>query len=211
MGKIKTEGYVNLEFDPDYYEIAVTVSTESESSGGAITEGKKKTEALLHALQNNLQLTPDSITADSETVCKSRFNEQRNQFDYEYMRSLLLRFPADNHVREAVTDLFAKTDCVTYNVSAKLNDENHQKQIALEAAVQCAREKAEEIAAALHCRVCGFEEIRTDGASDFRRTILCAMADGAVPAANSLAADLQNPKIPINGEVSVVWLTEPLA
>lgn len=34
---------------------------------------------------------------------------------------------------------------------------------------------------------------------------------GAPRAAKNLAADLQNPKIKISGEVTVVWLTEPLA
>ena len=39
MGKIKTEGRVTLEFDPDLYEISVTVRAEGKTSGAAVTAG----------------------------------------------------------------------------------------------------------------------------------------------------------------------------
>ncbi len=212
MGKITTEGSVRLEFDPDFYQISVTVYAERESSGAAITAGKAQTETLLQALKTDLQIEPSQITAEAETVGKSRFDERKNKEYFSYSRNLLLRIPANNHVREAVTDLLAKTDSVTYTVSVKLNDEEQQKQAALDAAVQCAKAKAEEIAAALQCKVSGFDEILTNGAHRMQHMKLRTMADRGWAAKNiSLSEELQNPKIPITGEVTVVWLTEPLA
>ena len=52
MGKIKTEGRVTLEFDAELYEISVTVRTEGETSGAAVTAGRQQTEALLAAFRD---------------------------------------------------------------------------------------------------------------------------------------------------------------
>ena len=203
MGKIKTEGRVTLEFEPDLYEISVTVRAEGKTSGAAVTAGKKQTEALLQALQDALQIRPEQISAESEGV-----SVRYNQDCYDFSRTLLLRIPAENPVRESVTGLLAEMNDVSYSVDARLANENRQKQTALDAAVQCAREKAEHLAESMQCKVTGFEEI-CSGSMGFNecRDLMCA---GAAPRmAKSLAADLQNPKIKITGEVTVVWLTEP--
>ena len=211
MGKIKTEGRVTLEFDPDLYELHISVSAEGKTSGAAVTAGKKQTESLLQTLLDKLQIRPEQISAESENTEMPRSYGQNVPDDYRYTRSLLLKIPAENVLREAVTALLAEMDCVTYSVEAKLADESKQQQAALDAAVQCAKEKAERTAHSLGCRVSGFEEICTDGMR-FSECGDAAAVFGAAPrAAKNLAADLNNPKIKISGEVTVVWLTEPLA
>ena len=204
MGKIKTEGRVTLEFDPDLYEIAVSVRAEGKTSGAAVTAGKKQTEQLLESLQDTLHIKPEQITAEAEDV-----SVPYNQECYQYSRTLMLKIPADNRLREAVTGLLSEMDHVTYSIGAKLADESKYQQAALDAAVEHARNKAEHLAAPMHCRVAGFEEICTDGMSfDACRDTVAAGA--GLRMAKSLAADLQNPKIKSSGSVSIVWLTEPL-
>ncbi|MCQ2408827.1 MAG: SIMPL domain-containing protein [Oscillospiraceae bacterium] len=207
MGKIKTDGRVTLEFDAELYEISVTVRAEGETSGAAVTAGQQQTEALLAAFRDTLQINPEQISAEEESAePPSLF--QNSRAVYTFSRRLLLKIPADNRMREAVTELLAKTDSVTYAVTARLTDENRQKQLVLDAAVQTAREKAEKIAASLHCRVTGFEELSTGGME--------LSGPCAVPAAGMMlrdckmnaAAELQNPKIRITEEVAAVWLTE---
>ena len=204
MGKIKTEGRVTLEFEPDLYEISVTVRAEGKTSGAAVTAGKQQTETLLQTLQDKLQIKPEQISAENENVSAAY-----NTGDYIFSRELLLKISADNHVREALTELLAEMQAVSYDVRAKLADEGRQKQAALDAAVQSAREKADRLAAAMHCRVTSFDEIYTDGMgmNDSLRPVMAC----AAPRMKNLAAELQNPKIRIDGEVTVIWLTEPLA
>lgn len=202
MGKIRTDGRVTLEFEAELYELSITVRAEGKTSGAAVTAGKKQTEALLLALREQLQIEPEQLSAESEDV-----SVPYNQDCYGFSRTLLLKIPADNRMRETVTALLAEMDNVSYSIAAKLTDENKQRQTALDAAVQCAREKAERLAESMHCRVTGFEEIGTDGMGvNECCDTLCA---GAAPRMmKSLAADLQNPKIRITGAVQVVWLTE---
>ncbi|MBR5363611.1 MAG: SIMPL domain-containing protein [Oscillospiraceae bacterium] len=201
MGKIKTEGRVTLEFEPDLYEISVTVRAEGETSGAAVTAGKKQTEMLLQYLRIQLDILPEQLTAESENVSVPYRDEK-----YIFSRELLLKIPADNHVREALTEMLSEMQAVSYDIRPKLADESRQKQAALDAAVQNAREKAERLAAAMHSRVTSFDEICTDGMGmqdGVRSAAACA-----APRMKNLAADLQNPKIKITGEVTVVWLTE---
>lgn len=204
MGKIKTEGRVTLEFDPDLYEISITVRAEGKTSGAAVTAGKKQTETLLQSLQDSLQIKPEQISAESEEISIPYSGEC-----YVYQRELMLKIPADNKVRETVTGMLADMDDVSYSVNAELADKNKQKQTVLDAAVQCAREKAEHLAGSMQCKVSGFEEIVSDGigSNSMRDAVPCL---GAPRMAKSMAADLQNPKIKISGEVTVIWLTEPL-
>ena len=202
MGKIKTEGCVTLEFEPDFYEISITVRAEAKTSGAAVTAGKKQTEMLLQALQDELGIQPEQLSAESEQVSVSY-----NTGNYFFSRDILLTIPADNHVREAVTKLLAEMNEINYNIQAKLTNESKQKQIALDVAVQQAREKAEHLAASMHCKVTAFDELCTDGTS-FDENADAVPAYGSIPKECSFAADLQNPKIKITGEVTVVWLTE---
>ena len=209
MGKIKTEGRVTLEFEPDLYEISITVYAEGKTSGAAITAGKKQTEALLQALQDNLQIKPEQISAEDESAsAPNPYQDSRN--DYRFSRTLLLTVPADNQLREAVTDLLADTDAVTYTVMPKLEDESVQKQTVMLSAVQLAKSKAEQIAASLCSRVTGFDEICTDGLRLSEECFDSVPACGALRAMKNLAENLQNPKIKIDGDVTVTWLTEPI-
>jgi uncharacterized protein YggE len=104
-------------------------------------------------------------------------------------------------------------DAVTYMITERLSDENKQKKAALDAAIKYAKQKAEQMADTLGSKVIGFEEIFTDGTNSRRNA--ADMYDNlsdtfSVCAKRSYAADLQKPKIKISGEVTVVWLTEPL-
>ncbi len=207
MGKIKTEGRVTLEFDAELYEISVTVRTEGETSGAAVTAGRQQTEALLAAFRDTLQIRPEQISAEEEST-EPPAPYQNSRAVYTFSRRLLLKIPADNRMREAVTGLLAETDSVTYSVSARLADENRQKQLALDAAVQTAREKAEQIAASLHCRVTGFAELSTDGMGFSEPCAAPAAGMMLRDCKMNAAAELQNPKIRITGEVTAVWLTE---
>lgn len=130
MGKIKTEGRVTLEFDPDLYEIHISVSAEGKTSGAAATAGKKQTESLLQALLDKLQIRPEQISAESENTEMPHSYGQNVPDDYRYTRSLLLRIPAENVLREAVTALLAEMDSAAYSVDAKLADESKQQQTA---------------------------------------------------------------------------------
>ena len=207
MGKIKTEGRVTLEFEPDLYEISITVNADGKTSGEALISGKAQTESLLQALQDTLQIQPEQLTAESESLSERR-SYQSDTADYDFSRNLLLTIPADNHLREAVTDMLAEMNTVMYSVNPVLADENAKKQQALDAAVQCAKDKAEKTAASLHCKVTGFEEICTDGTGASNEFRMFACADCAPAAAKGRAADLQNPKMKVSAEVTVVWLTE---
>lgn len=204
MGKIKTEGRVTLEFEPDLYEISITVRTAGKTSGMAVDSGKNQTEMLMQLLCVSMDIQPEQLTAESEEVSVPYRDE-----DYVYSRTLLLKIPADNRMRESVTKLISEMNDVSYNVQARISDESKKQQAALDAAVQAAKEKAERLAASMHCRITGFDEICTDG-THFNACADTEMFCGDLPKARNMAAELQNPKIPVTGTVTVVWLTEPL-
>lgn len=211
MGKIKTEGRVTLEFEPDLYEISITVRAEGKTSGAAVTAGKKQTETLLQSLQENLQIKPEQLLAEREALEKPSCSDNKT-ISFQYSRTLCLTIPADNQLREAVTAQLSKMDDVTYIINVQLADENTKKQIALDAAIQKAKEKAEHMAESLGCKVIGFEEMFTDNTESRRMEFKKSEINrkyggfGSCP----LAAELQNPKIKIAGSVIVIWLTEPL-
>lgn len=212
MGKIKTEGKVTLEFDPYFYEISITVRAEGKTSGAAATAGKKQTEALLKSLRDDMGIMPEQLSAEDESVEMPRYSNNKEL--YYFQRTLLLKIPANNKLREAVTNLLADMSDVQYFVNKKLADESQAKRAVLDAAVQEARRKADQIAAGLQSSVVGFKEIFTDGTQNIMydeplRGV--AAAGSAAPIFQNLASDLQNPKIKIDGTVSVTWLTEPLA
>ena len=117
MGKIKTEGRAKLEFEPDLYEIEITVSAEGKTSGAAVTRGKKQTETLLQRLEDSFRVKPEQLMTKGETVSKSY-----NQDCYHYSRRLMWIMPADNHLREAVTGMFAEMDDIAYSIEARLSD-----------------------------------------------------------------------------------------
>lgn len=210
MGKIKTEGRVTLEFEPDIYEITITVRAEGKTSGAAVTAGKKQTEQLLQSLQDKLQIKSEQLSAEREAVDKPTHYDQKES-DYHFSRTLCLKIPADNKLRESVTDMLAEMDDVTYMITEKLSNENNQKQTALDTAIRIAREKAERIANSLQCEIVGFENILTDGASNIQDEDEEPVRGIVAPSCyKKKAASLKNPKIQITGEVTVVWLTEPL-
>ena len=209
MGKIKTEGRATLEFEPDLYEIKVTVKAEGKTSGAAVTAGKKQTEQLLRSLQDELHIKPKQLSAEREALEKCSRPDNKN-IVFQYNRTLCLNIPADNQLREAVTGLLAKMDDATYIINVKLADEETKKQIALDAAIKNAKEKANRMAESLGSRVVGFEEMFSDNTEGKCMEIKKIRLNrkyggfGSCP----LSAELQNPKIPISGEVIVVWLTE---
>ena len=213
MGKIKTEGRVTLEFEPDLYEILIIVRTESKSSGEAVTAGKQQTEQLLQAFQDELGIKPEQISAESEEIENTTKGYGENSEElFRFSRKLCLHIPANNTLRERVTDLLAKMDNTSYRINALLSDEATQKSKVLEHAVQCAKKKADQMASSLNSKVIGFEEISTDG-----KTTKTEMYDNFSLSeldlfkAKKLSDLLNNPKITISGEVTVVWLTEPLS
>lgn len=208
MGKIKTKGSASLAFEPDLFAIGITVQTEEKTSGAAISAGKKQTEYLLQILSKNLNIEPEQISAENEEVSIPYQKEC-----YSYSRRLLLKIPANNDLRELITDLLADMDNVTYSVGALLTGENEKKQIVMDAAIQNAKLKAEKMAASLESKIIGFEQIYTDGDIDdfecppnVKQSRSCSSLKS-----KSLASQLKNPKIELEGEVTVIWLTEPLA
>ena len=204
MGKIKTEGRATLEFEPDLYEIEITVSAEGKTSGAAVTTGKKQVETLLQRLEDRFHVKSEQLMTRGEDVSKSY-----NSDCYKYSRRLMWVIPADNHFREAVTGMFAEMDDVAYSVEARLSDETQPNQMALDAALQNARQKAEQVAASMNCQVTEYEEICTDGirpSGEMIRSLAKSVTVGDV----NRASELQKPKIEIKGVVVVTWLTEPL-
>lgn len=211
MGIIKTAGRAELEFDPDIYDISITIKAVGKTSGMAVTAGKKQTEQLLQSLQDELQIKPEQLLAERENVDKPSRHENQ-EADYRFFRTLCLKIPADNRLREAVTDLLAEMDDVTYMITERLSAENEQKQMAIDAAVQCARGKAEQLALSLGTKVTGFEEIITEGTQSISQNNKKIHEEycfsDSVLERKSRAAELKNPKIKISGEVTVTWLTE---
>ena len=202
MGKIRTEGRAVLEFEPDLYEIEITISAEGKTSGAAVTTGKKQTETLLQRLEDRFQVKPEQLMTKEENVSKSY-----NSDCYKYSRRLMWVMPADNHLREAVTSMFSEMDDVAYSIEARLTDERQPNQMALEAALQNARHKAEQVAASMNCQVTAYEEICTDGIKPSGEQVFSLAKSVTVDDVNR-ASELQKPKIKIRGVVTVVWLTE---
>lgn len=205
MGRIRMGGNATMEFEPDYCEFHITVSAVGETSGKAITNGKKVTEDILTLLHDKTGIDIKTVTLKKEQT-REAYSSRKDQ-KYVFEKEFYFCCKADNHITETITDLLTDMNDISYHTEYKLENISEKEQSAISVAVNNSREKAEKLAIALNSKITGFEEIRCDTNSEnMYETEKFALA--CAGNARSLASELQNKKIEISKSVDIIWITE---
>lgn len=207
MGKIKMGGNATMEFDPDYYEFHLTVSTTNENSGYSVSKGRRITESILRMLNEKIGVDIKNITLENEKTNNTYYN---NNKAYTFEKKFFFCYKADNSITETITKLLEDISGVTYDIEFKLNDKSEKEQLVMSTAVSNSKEKAEKLAKALGSHITGFEEIKYRFSESIDDYELCGIfrSMSSDDSTKPLAADLKNPKIEISKSVEVIWLTD---
>lgn len=201
MSKIMVGGKARLEFPSEICQITITIKSSSFVSGQAITDGKQKTEKLLHTLQG-IGIEPEDLMMLDEAT-------ERNYGDdkpYRFSKQIRAELPADQSLLLKVSGIFTELEDVSYRVRFLIADQEEKEQAALDAAIHDSRQKAEQIAASLGQRISGAEEVNFEHRDSIHHRNLAKSV--CVDVSDDLAARLRNPVVEIEKEVNITWLTE---
>lgn len=200
-------GKSEIEFEPDYYEFHITVSTINKNSGYSVSEGHRITESILRMLNEKIGIDIKNITLENEKTDGTYYNSNNKAYDFE--KKFFFCYKADNGITETITELLEDMSGVTYDIEFKLNDKSGKEQLVMSTAVNNSKEKAEKLAKALGSRITGFEEIRyrfSESTDDYELCDIAYMCNESTP--KPLSADLKNPKITISKSVDIIWTTD---
>lgn len=197
-----------MEFEPDYYEFHITVSTTNENSGYSVSEGRRITESILRMLNEKIGIDIKNITLEKEKTNVTYDNNNNKAYAFE--KKFFFCYKADNSITETITELLEDMSGVTYDIEFRLNNKSEKEQLVMSTAVNNSKEKAEKLAKALGSRITGFEEIKHRFSESTDELELCDVFRSISPNASPkpLAADLKNPKIKISKSVDIIWTTD---
>lgn len=204
MSTIKVKGEASSEYTVDCFKITFSVNAVWKTSGEAVEMGKKRTEQLLQAMNDELGIKPEDLVFNDERVSHSAYQKE----EYSYHKSMVLRICSDLKVVEKIAELMGNMSDIGYNIEAELSDEDEKAKIVLKSAIEDSRHKAELIASALGKKLVGAEEVNYEYTSDRSQFSAEPYRGGVSPVMENLASRLKNPVKTIKKSVDIIWNVE---
>ncbi len=202
MSRLKINGFAEMSFDTDIFDISITVKAFADTSGSALSDGKAKTEEFLSVMSEKLGISPKSFTLSSDSVNRIYGDNQQ----YCYTKEMTLRLESDLASVETVTDVLGGMENTEYRISYSLSDTASKEKLVLTEAIKDSRRKAELIAETLGQKITGLEEADFEYAEEIQLMRSAPMLKAN--SCDSLASQLNNPVQTISKNISMVWISE---
>ena len=206
MSKFNVKGSAEQKFPAEQFKLHLTVRGADDNAGESIRKGGKNLEQLLQALSEKLNVNPEDMRLDGDSVSRSYGDAPA----YNRMQTVSLLIPADLSILHQITALLESQDNADYRIDFRLTDRKAAEETVMRAAFADSRKKAEMLADMLGQKITGAEKVNYEFSGDeaaeeqYRGA---AAAAGCAP--NELFADrLQTPVITIRKIVDITWIAE---
>lgn len=202
MGKIVVKGSASCKFQVELLQIDFTLRGVGKSSGSAITDGKKQVEKFLSAMQDKLNIPPESFRLEDDSV-SSGYDH------YTFKKDISIVIKANLALMENLTDLVSEIPDMSYSTHFMLDNIPEKEKAVIQMAFEDARKKADMIAE------CSGQIVTSVEAIDYSQRpyvdVNLAKVDCAPSSEKTKATVLALPEREISKEIGVIFLIEPKA
>lgn len=210
MGKITVQGYAEKEVNYDLVEMTISFNAREKTAARASKEVMRQCELFLQEL-NTKGIKAEDIHLEEDSISKTYQDRENNTITAK--RTIEVKIEFDMKLMNGIMELIQKQEGdIEYDNRFMLSNEEKIHTLLLQEAIQDARKKAEEIAAALGQKVVELKSATQDsrgGNREFEQYFkLSAETKPCYCEAGYISDDLQSPISRETESVETVWVIE---